>query len=265
MRAATPYLLDNAQPHASRRMQVLARLYDRTTQRALMDAGIQPGWDCLEVGGGGGTIARWMAGQVAPAGSVLCTDIDPRHLGGAALPNLRIERHDIARDALPDARFDLIHARLVLIHIPEREAVLARLVAALKPAGWLLIEDFDVLSMLPDRDVNPFEVTLATADAMRTYMNRGGVDARSGRLLHGRFRALGLRNVNAEGRVLMFDRLNGGTELMRVNFEQIGADLIAAGLLSRQQLDADLARLDDENYAAPSPVMWTVRGQLAAA
>ncbi len=54
------------------------------------------------------------------------------------------------RDDLPTAQFDLIHARLVLIHIPAREAVLERLVTALRPGGWLVIEDFDVLSLVPD-------------------------------------------------------------------------------------------------------------------
>ena len=43
---------------------------------------------------------------------------------------------------------------------------------------------------------------------------------------------------------MMFDRHNGGADLMRVNFEQIGADVIAAGLHHAEQLDADLARLE---------------------
>jgi SAM-dependent methyltransferase len=260
MNAATPYLLDNAQTQAARRMEVLASLYDATTQCALQKAGLTSGWHCLEVGGGAGTIARWMAQRVAPAGSVLCTDIDPRHIEASAHPNLRIERHDIVRDALTAAHFDLIHARLVLIHLPEREAVLERLVAALKPDGWLIVEDFDGLSMLPDSLVNAGEVQLATADAMRVYMQRGGVDARFGRRLYGRFRALGLRQVSAEGRVLMFDR-QVGVDLMRVNFEQLGTSLVDEGLIGAEQLRADIARLDSDDYSAPSPVMWTVAGR----
>ncbi|HZM84459.1 MAG TPA: class I SAM-dependent methyltransferase [Candidatus Limnocylindrales bacterium] len=42
------------------------------------------------------------------------------------------------------AAFDVIHARAVLTHLPERDEVLARLVAALRPGGWLLIEDVDI-------------------------------------------------------------------------------------------------------------------------
>ena len=51
---------------------------------------------------------------------------------------------------------------------------------------------------------------------------------------------------------------------MRVNFEQVGAKLIAAGLIDEEQLRIDIARLDDEDFAAPSPIMWSVRGRRAA-
>jgi len=52
-------------------------------------------------------------------------------------------RHDVGVDPLPEAAFDLVHARLVLIHVPQAAAALARLAAALRPGGWLVIEDFD--------------------------------------------------------------------------------------------------------------------------
>jgi trans-aconitate methyltransferase len=61
-------------------------------------------------------------------------------------------------DPLPDAAFDLIHARLVLIHVPEREEVLARLVAALKPGGWMVEEEFDSQSLPCDPLRFPGEV-----------------------------------------------------------------------------------------------------------
>jgi SAM-dependent methyltransferase len=71
------------------------------------------------------------------------TDIDERYLESLHVPNLEVRRHDIVTDPLPEAAFDLIHARLVLIHLPQREEVLSRLVAALKPGGWLVDEEFD--------------------------------------------------------------------------------------------------------------------------
>jgi SAM-dependent methyltransferase len=261
MATPSPYLLDNADAIAAQRMQALARLFDPGTHRALTAAGIAAGWHCLEIGGGGGGVARWMAERVGPAGSVLCTDIDPRHIAPSALPNLHVVRHDAVRDALPGGKFDLAHARLVLLHIPERAAVLRKMVAALKPGGWLIIEDFDTTSVLPDVAANPREHRVETAEALRQFMIRGGVDARFGRSLYGRFKDLGLTDVWSEGRVLMWDRANGGAELMRINFEQIGEKVVAAGLLSAEQLKSDLARLDDPDFVTPSPIMWAASGR----
>jgi trans-aconitate methyltransferase len=53
-----------------------------------------------------------------------------------------VVRHDVTTDAIPSARYDLIHARLVLSHLPQRGDVMQRLVQALRPGGWLVIEDF---------------------------------------------------------------------------------------------------------------------------
>jgi chemotaxis methyl-accepting protein methylase len=48
---------------------------------------------------------------------------------------VRVERHDVAADPVPENAYDLIHARLVLVHLPERDRVLATLAAALRPGG----------------------------------------------------------------------------------------------------------------------------------
>jgi hypothetical protein len=74
-------------------------------------------------------------------GHVIATDIDTGHLTGPITPHLTVLRHDITRDPRPDAApFDLIHARFVLEHLPEREEVLDRLVTWLKPGGLIVIE-----------------------------------------------------------------------------------------------------------------------------
>jgi len=262
MATSTVYPLDNAHGKADTRMDLLARMFDAPTQRALERVGVTTGWHCLEVGGGGGSVARWLATRVGASGRVLCTDINTRiienHRGGT--PNLEVRVHDIANDPLPANSFDLIHARLVLIHVIERERALVRLVEALKPGGWLVIEDFDGASVRPDASINHYETPLPTSEAVRAYLTRNQ-DGYFGRRLHGRFRELGLKDVYAEGRMLMFDRHNGGNDLMRVNFEQIGQDVIKAGLLTQQQLDADLAMIETDEYAMPSPIMWSVTGR----
>ena len=140
------YIFDNAAPQASQRFSSLETLYDPWTIRHLEATGIGPGWQCWEVGAGGGSIARWLAERCGSTGHVLVTDIDPRFLVEAAAlthPQIEVQRQDIGSDPLPAQSFDLIHARLVLIHVPAREQALERLVTALSPGGWLIVEDFD--------------------------------------------------------------------------------------------------------------------------
>jgi chemotaxis methyl-accepting protein methylase len=71
------------------------------------------------------------------------TDIDPRFLANPGRTNLEVRCHDVGTDPLPEAAFDLVHTRLVLIHVPQRDATFARLVSALKLGGWLVVEDYD--------------------------------------------------------------------------------------------------------------------------
>src|SRR5438477_229199 len=106
-------------------------------------------------GAGGGSIALWLAEQVGPSGSVLATDIDTRFLEGLARPNLAIRRHDIATDALPEAAFDLVHARFVLVHVPQRDTALQRMVRALKPGGWLVVEEPGAPVVQPEPELDP--------------------------------------------------------------------------------------------------------------
>lgn len=262
MGAKFAYVMDNSHAIAEQRMSALAALYDEATRRALERTGLATGWRCLEIGGGGGSIARWLADKVGESGSVLCTDLDTRYLESSVRPNLRVVRHDIVSDPLPDTGFHLIHLRLVLNFIAERAAVLDRLVAALAPGGWLVVEDFDTGTLRADPAISADETPLAATIAVRALMTAyGSTDSFWGRRLHGEFRRRGLVQVLAEGRADMWDRDNDGTALQRVNFDQLGPQLVERRLITREQLAADRARLDAEDYAQPSPIMWTAAGR----
>ena len=143
----TSYSFDNTWQKARQRLSTIEAQYDAGTIRHLEQSGIIDGWHCLEIGGGGGSIAAWMCERVGPEGYVLATDIEPRFLEFLGYPNLAVRRHNIVTDELPEGTFDLVHARMVLEHLPERDHVLRRMVAALKPGGWLVCEDMDEISL----------------------------------------------------------------------------------------------------------------------
>jgi hypothetical protein len=51
------YALDNAWEQAKHRLKLLEQHLDLMTQRRLVRLGVSQGWRCLEVSGGGGSVA----------------------------------------------------------------------------------------------------------------------------------------------------------------------------------------------------------------
>src|SRR3954470_23949048 len=141
---ADRYLFDNHARQAGDRFGALGSLFDRVTFRHLDDLGIGPGERCWEVGAGGGSVVQWMADRVGPSGFVWATDLDVGWLEtNLQQPNVRIARHDLMREEVLEERFDAVHERLVLVHIRDAGRAVERMVSALRPGGWLLVEDFD--------------------------------------------------------------------------------------------------------------------------
>ena len=84
------YVFDNAAPIAGARLGALAAVYDPASIRHLAARGVACGWQCLEIGGGLGTITRWLSDRVGPEGRVLTTDIDTRFLEALQLANVEV-------------------------------------------------------------------------------------------------------------------------------------------------------------------------------
>jgi SAM-dependent methyltransferase len=135
------YTFPNAWELAHRRLELLEAGHDPGSFRRAAALGVGPGWRCLDAGAGGGSFARWLADRT---GDVLAVDIDVRLVEEIDAPGLEVRRHDLAHDELPRGEFDFVHTRLVLIHVPERDAVLRRLADALRPGGVLLVEEDDI-------------------------------------------------------------------------------------------------------------------------
>jgi SAM-dependent methyltransferase len=261
--AAEPgYLLDNAQSQAQGRFVGLEASFDTLTQRHLAARGLRPGWRCLEVGAGSGSVARWLAGQAAPDGSVLATDIDTRWVETGGLPNLEVIQHDIVTDPLPGGAFDLIHARLVLVHLPARNQVLLRLVAALKPGGWLVAEDFD--SSLPhclDPATGAEQAFVKVGQALVGALHRRGADTTYPRTLPHRLGSAGLSDVGASGHLVIYHGGSPEAVLQQANLDQVGPFLVDAGLVDAADLQTAQRLLRDPAFIANHPLMITAWGR----
>ena len=111
------------------------------SERHLLALGLTAGWQCLEVGAGVGGVARFMAGRVGATGRVVATDLTPLCEADPAMPQLEIRRHDILADGIENSAFDLVHCRLLLANVGDVELALRNMFHALKPGGWLLVEE----------------------------------------------------------------------------------------------------------------------------
>lgn len=255
-RMSTTYAFDNATTDAFARLQAIAELFDASTIRHLSQRGVREGWSCLEVGAGAGTIAYWLARRVGAGGRVLATDLDIRHLQWSAVlpvPQLEIARHDITREPLPDGTFDLVHARLVVMHLADKAEALRRMIAALKPGGWLMVEDFD-----SDQPVG----TMPTAfRALRRALEARGIDVHWGARQPDALRSLGLAEVDAEGVAKQWRTGTPGAALMHANYVQLRREVLDTGLLTARELDAEVARLNGPTFTMRSPILWTAWGR----
>ena len=90
------YMHANAWEGERRRLAQVEAAEDPGTIRHLEALGVAAGWRCLEVGGGGGSIAAGLCRRVGPTGAVVATDLGPRFLEALDLPDLAVRRHPAA-------------------------------------------------------------------------------------------------------------------------------------------------------------------------
>ncbi len=238
------YLLDNRQSEAGERLRALSELFDPSTFRHIERLGIARGWHCWELGAGGPTVAAWLAGRVGVEGSVLATDIDLSWMVGPGPRTYEVRHHDVGAEAPPPGPFDLIHARLVLVHVPRRAEVVAELVEVLRPGGWLLVEDADPgLQPLACLDEYGDEQHLANKirRGVRALLTGRGADLAYGRTLPRVLRQGGLVEVEADAYFPITSP--ACTVLERATVEQTRDRLVSDGIATRDEVDRHLATL----------------------
>ena len=252
------YAWDNSWVEARRRLELLEQVWDPISHVSLREAAVQPGWRCLEVGGGGGSIVRWLCNAVGPEGEVVTVDLDTRFLTAIEAPNLEVIEADIVTDGLPAGPFDFVHTRAVLMHIPARDRLLPELVSRLRPGGKLLLEEFDFYAL--EASVSPLYRSFAfqSVDILGSAV---GLDTRWARTLPQRLSALGLTDVRARGTSSLFRGGSPEAEFWRITWIQ-SQDRVLAGGLDKDLFDAAMAMFDDETQWMPAPANVTVTGRL---
>jgi SAM-dependent methyltransferase len=189
----------------------------------------------------------------------VATDLQTDFLEQLAHPGVKVRRHDIVVDDLEEGAFDLIHARMVLQHVPDRDQALKRMAAALAPGGVLVEEDLDCgsLAAVPGPCASFFERTLPPLFGL---MEAGGYDPLFGRRLPAALRMAGLVDIDADGWIAVATPGSAASEMWRLIVERFRGPLVADGHLTADEVDELLGLHDDDEFSFLYPAMITARG-----
>lgn len=254
------YVFDNDSVHSRDQHRCLAEMLDPMTTARLAQTGVADGWHCLEVGAGEGSVATWLAERVAPSGTVLATDIKPSHIPARA--GLEVVQHDIVRDPLPEAAFDLVCARQVLRGLPERRVVLDRLVRALRPGGWLQLDEFDIsygpALLMPDPQARQLYETFLAAKAR--LFDTAGADGAWGQHVAQAMHDAGLVDIDPQPHLELWHAGSAGVRLLIHHTFHLRDQFIKAGMTD-QELAEVRRLLADPGFRASSCAIYSVQGR----
>lgn len=242
------------------RLSLLEQLYDPVSRqrRAL----VRPGWRCLEVGAGRGSMAVWLAERVGPTGSVVASDIDVGYLRRLDVPNLEVVEHNILEDppeALGVGSFDVVCSRLMLFHLVDRqELAIRQMVKCLRPGGWLIDEDADWGTVAPVDPSHPLHAAYHDAWREGDWWTARGYDKAFGRKLPALFERCGLEQLRHEA----------GTEVVRggspwAKWWEVTLDVINE-LGGGRAVAADQRELEVIKSVLADPTVWLLRELLHA-
>jgi ubiquinone/menaquinone biosynthesis C-methylase UbiE len=226
------------------RLRLMSDLLDPSSRFHLLRAGVTEGWRCLEIGAGNGSLSAWLARQVGPSGRVIASDIRTDLMDGIGNGNLAVVKFDVVCDEPPDAPYDLVAARAVLHHLPQRRAVIGRMARWLKPGGRIFIQEPD---FYPTWTVEPSSQRRFWEQFIQ-WAATHQIDFYVGRKVAAWLQAEGLRDVNAEGHAILY---NGGSDFAvwwEHGIREVADKLRGEGGVTQATLDEFFALYRDPTY-----------------
>ncbi len=244
VRLVGKYALSHELAGEQQRLALMSKLLDPFELAHIERLGARPGWRCLELGSGNGSIAQALAQRVAPTGHVVASDIDLKYIQDLKEPCLEVRRTDVLEDSIEEGSYDLVVARALLHHLTSAREALARMVAALKPGGLLLSIEPD---MLP--------CTVAEPESMHSFWQGwlkwsvgAGIDYFIGRKVPAWLDSFGLNEIAGEGVTAQF---SGGSEWATYWAEtvrELSPSLLKSGYITGEMLQQFYSCYQDSHY-----------------
>jgi SAM-dependent methyltransferase len=246
------------------RLRMIEKVFDPASRKRLLAAGLQTGWRCLEVGPGAGSIMTWMGDVVGPTGQVLAVDLDPKFLGGAKQPNVTLLQADIRIAQLPQRSFDMVHARYVLIHLPDYGVALTKMFDSLKPGGWLVLEEPDFSASRGitgnGQELVSFRKVNQAIEQMYAALK---MDYALGLKLPALLQRRGLQHLTVENDAPLCAGGSGMATVMKMSAEQLREKYLDTGVVGQSDLERYCRFADDPNTWAIYYATIAVSGRKA--
>jgi hypothetical protein len=155
-----------------------------------------------------------------------------------------------------------VHARWLLHWIADRRRAFARMIAVLRPGGWLLIEEPDFATLFHGclSETVRKVVTVVVGEILPTT-GLPEYGSEYGRRVFDDVRAQGLLDVESSGRVEM---MRGGSPLcmhLALTIAKCAPPAIESGALTAMEVEEALARLNDPTFATMSAITMAVWGR----
>jgi ubiquinone/menaquinone biosynthesis C-methylase UbiE len=239
----------------------------RAESMALLDrVGVGPGQDVLDLGCGPRGSIELLRERVTATGRVVGLDADPAHVAMAreltaqlGLDNVDIAAADARHTGLPAGSFDLVHARTLLVTVPEPEAVVAEMTRLARPGGW-------VASLEPDMEYSLCYPPLPAWDRLCEIFNRAfgrnGADPFIGRRVSELYREAGLADISVEMRAPVYPAGHSRRTIRADLVRSMRPMIIELGLADDRELDqvdrAVREHLDDPRSVIMSGMLFLV-------
>lgn len=245
------YGFDPSWSDERRRLALIEQCYDPMSTTRLDALGVAPGWHCLDIGAGGGSVSRWLRDRVGADGRVVAMDLDTRFVDGE--PGIEAYRADLLSDEIEQDAFDLVHCRLLLHHLRGRQLEgVKRMASALRPGGLLLASECYLGAMRASS-------TPAFAELWRgLYAAMPNADYDWAVALPATLQGAGLTAVEAHGEV---DIVRGATPV--AEFWRLTIQAVRERIPEDIDVDAGLQVLADPATFEPGLVWYSAWGRRA--
>jgi SAM-dependent methyltransferase len=160
---------------------------------------------------------------------------------------------DARRTGLPPDSFDLVHARTLLVTIPDPAEVVAEMVRLARPGGW-------VASQEPDCEFTLCYPSIPAWDRLhelfRTSFSRSGADLFMGRRLTELYRNAGLDEIEVVSYAPLYPAGHSRRTILPDLLRSLRPMVLELGLSDEQELD-EVDRAVREHLADPHTVVMS--------